>query len=116
MDSYAAERTVAWSKRGEVYEFRFDKHGQTYIWRCTGALRRECQRAVILDAGNRELNLSHVDAVFILDRIRNVIPPERGDGLEDEAVVEETNVRWLGWVFIVTCATWAWLVALILRA
>jgi len=113
MDCYATERHVDWSRRGEVYEFRFQKYGHQYLWQCTEATRRECLHAVTLDAHNRELNLSLVDAVFIQTRIREVIQPEYGNWLEVEAEPIESavelhlsDVRWLGWVFIVSGGMW----------
>ncbi len=125
MDSYATVRDIAWSKRDEVYEFRFQKHGHNYVWRCTEALRAECLHAVTLDAHNRELNLSLVDAVFIQDRIREVIQPEYCEWVEVEAAPVEIaaeiefhppDVRWLGWILIVSGATWVWFISLIVRA
>ncbi len=123
MDCYATERHVGWSKRGEVYEFRFEKCGHQYAWRCTEATRRECLHAVGLDAHNRGLNLSLVDATFIQSKIREAIQPEYGNWLEVEAEPIESavelhppDVRWLGWVFIVSGGMWVVLGFLVVLA
>ena len=110
MDCYAAERTINWSLQDGVYAFRFEKYGHKYLWRCTEATRRECLHAVGLDAHNRQLNLSLVDAVFIQSRMREVIQPDwlevEAEPIESATELHPSDVRWLGWVFIVTGATW----------
>lgn len=103
MDAYATDRQVNWTVQNGEYEFRFEKYGHNYLWRCTELLRSECLRAVSLDAANPNLNLSHVDAVFITGKIREVIQPEMGDWIEVEAApiersaevkVDKGSVRW----------------------
>lgn len=120
MDSYATERHVGWSKRGEVYEFRFEKCGHQYAWRCTEATRRECLHAVGLDAHNRQLNLSLVDAVFVQDKIREVIQPEYGNWVESEAMpaesVADDDLRWLGLAIVGGLVFWVMLGFLVVLA
>ncbi len=120
MDCYATERHVGWSKRGEVYEFRFEKCGHQYAWRCTEATRRECLHAVGLDAHNRQLNLSLVDAVFVQDKIREVIQPEYGNWVESEAMpaesVADDDLRWLGLAIVGGLVFWVMLGFLVVLA
>jgi len=123
MDCYATERHVGWSKRGEMFTFRFKKGGHTYLWSCTEALRAECLLSVTLDAHNPELNLSLVDASAVHARIREVIQPER-EWLIVEAVPVESAVddgaydkdRW--WLLSVLGASilfWGWVFTLVIR-
>lgn len=125
MDCYAVERHVDWSKRGEMYTFRFEKNGHRYLWQCTEVTRRECLHAVALDAHNRELNLSLVDAVFIQDRIRDVIQPERSEWLEVEAAPVESAVEaneyekdrwWLLSFLAASIVFWGWCFTLAIMA
>lgn len=112
MDCYAVERHVDWSKRGEMYTFRFEKHGHTYMWSCVAEARKKCMRLVTDDAHNPGLNLSLVDATYVNERIREVIQPEFGSWVEVEAApaedvveLDHSDVRWIGWVFSVSGAT-----------
>lgn len=120
MDCYAVERHVDWSKRGEMYEFRFQKYGHQYLWQCTEATRRECLHAVTLDAHNRGLNLSLVDAVYIQDRIREVIQPEYGNWVESEVMpaesVADDDLRWLGLAIVGGLVFWVMLGFLVVLA
>lgn len=123
MDCYAVERHVPWSKRGEVYEFRYEKHGHKYLWRCTEAMRRECLLSVTLDAHNRKLNLSLEDATFIQSRIREVIQPEfsewievEASPIESESLVKLPKTDWLGWVILVSGSFLVLLFSMIVRA
>ena len=120
MDCYATERHVDWSRRGEVYEFRFQKYGHQYLWQCTEATRRECLHAVTLDAHNRGLNLSLVDAVYIQDRIREAIQPEYGNWVESEVMpaesVADDDLRWLGLAIVGGLVFWVMLGFLVVLA
>jgi hypothetical protein len=123
MDCYATERHVNWSVREGVYEFRFEKHGHKYRWRCTEAFRAECLHAVTLDAHNRDLNLSLVDAVFVQDKIRTVIQSDREWLIVEAAPVESVahaseydKDRW--WLLSVLGASilfWGWVFTLVIR-
>lgn len=124
MDCYAAQRHVNWSVCKGVYTFRFDKHGHQYRWICTESFREECLLSVTLDAHNRELNLSLVDAVFIQDKIRSVIQPEFGEWLEVEAGPIESDWssdydkdRW--WLLSFLAASivfWGWVLTQVVSA
>lgn len=123
MDSYATERHVNWCVRDGVYEFRFAKHGHQYRWICTEAFREECLLSVTLDAHNRDLNLSLVDAVFVQDKIRTIIQPEREWLIVEAAPVESAaddgaydKDRW--WLLSVLGASilfWGWVFTLVIR-
>ena len=72
-------------------------------------------------AHNPELNLSLVDAIAVQSRMREVIQPELGEWLEVEAEPIATelhppDVRWVGWVFIVSGGMWLALGCLVVRA
>lgn len=122
MDCYATERHVGWSKRGEVYEFRFKKHGHTYMWSCVAEYLKKCMRLVTNDAHNPNLNLSLVDATYVNERIREVIQPEFGEWIEVEAspidserMVELPNTDWLGWVILASGSFLVLLFSMIVR-
>ena len=123
MDCYATERHVAWSKRGEVYTFLFQKHGHTYMWSCIAEARKKCMRLVTDDAHNPGLNLSLVDATYVNERIREVIQPEFGSWVEVEAMpaedaveLDHSDLRWLGLAIVGGLVFWVMLGFLVVLA
>lgn len=118
MVSCVVEREVNWTSQGELHAFHFETGGHHYGWCCSSQFRRECLYLVGLHAHNPELNLSLVDAMAVQARIREVIQPVYGEWLEVEAspkIVDRQppNVRWLGWLWILTGAVWAGLICLL---
>lgn len=83
------ERFCSWSVEAGVYKFKYKKNGETYNWICTPGYRRECLRAITLDAGNPELSLDYRDAATITARVREVVPVDGFTPAEVEPAGEE---------------------------
>lgn len=72
----ATNRIVLWSWRKGVYRFTYVRDGETYEYACRAKFRRECLRAISLDACNAELSLDHHDAAMLTKLVREVVQVE----------------------------------------
>jgi len=102
MGCCAIQTVMCWSVCGDLAVVEFFRGDDHYVFGATAKTLQGSLRLVGQCAANPELSLTWGDAAQITKSLRQIVP---------EPIVTPPNVAWLGWVFIVSCAFWIFLVS-----